>query len=203
MQLRNLLILFLFFVALLTTSLILLNHQTVTPEQLDPAKAKLGEITIGGPFELKDGKGHVVTPERFRGRWMLVFFGFASCPDICPTTLSNVAQALQLLGDDAAKVVPIFITVDPERDTPKIVSKYAAGFDPRIVGLSGTPEQVKQAAEAYKVYFAKAPGGSEKYYMMDHSGYIYLMSDKGMYVRHFPHSAGAEEIASAIRAYLK
>lgn len=198
---RNLLILLIFFIILLGSSFVLLRHQSVAPEDLAASQTKLGEISIGGPFELVDGQGNIITEASFRGRWMLVFFGFTSCPDICPTTLANVTQALDELGSDARKIVPLFITIDPVRDTSKAMADYVSHFHPQIVGLTGSAAQIAQAASAYKVYYAKAPNSGENY-MMDHSGYIYLMSPQGMYVRHFSHQASGDEIASAIRGYL-
>jgi protein SCO1/2 len=199
---RNLLILLIFFVILLGSSFVLLRHQSIAPEDMVAGQSKLGEVAIGGPFELVDGKGNIVTDASFRGRWMLVFFGFTSCPDICPTTLASLTQALNELGDDAKKIVPIFITIDPARDNGSVMASYVSHFHPQIVGLTGSPAQIERAALAYKIYYAKAPGGDDKNYMMDHSGYIYLMSPQGIYVRHFSHQASGDEIASAIRGYL-
>jgi protein SCO1/2 len=111
---------------------------------------------VGGPFALVDSEGRAVTDADFRGRFMLVYFGFTYCPDVCPTSLTYIAQALDRLGPDADKVVPVFITVDPERDTPEQLKEYVRHFHPKLVGLTGTPEQIAAAAKAYRVYFAKA-----------------------------------------------
>ncbi len=156
-----------------------------------------GAPDIGGAFELIDHTGRVVTQADFAGDFMLVYFGFTSCPDICPTAMQAVAEALDDLGDAAARVRPVLITVDPERDTPAVLADYVAHFHPRLVGLTGTPEQVAAAAQAYKVYYAKAPSDGD--YLMDHSTILYLMGPDGRYIRHFSHGDGADEIAAALR----
>ena len=112
-------------------------------------------VAIGGPFTLEDGSGQPVTDRDFRGKFMLVYFGYTFCPDVCPTTLKAVADAMDKLGPDAAKVRPVFITVDPRRDTPPVVKKYAAAFGPEITGLTGTPEEIAQVAKEYRVYYAE------------------------------------------------
>jgi protein SCO1/2 len=156
---------------------------------------------IGGAFELVDHTGRAVTQADFAGDFMLVYFGFTSCPDICPTAMQAVAQALDDLGGKAARVRPVLITVDPERDTPAVLADYVANFHPRLVGLTGTPEQVAAAARAYKVYYAKVPS-EEGDYVMDHSAILYLMGPDGRYIRHFTHGDGADEIAAALREAL-
>jgi cytochrome oxidase Cu insertion factor (SCO1/SenC/PrrC family) len=114
-----------------------------------------GKALIESEFSLVDHTGKAVTDEDFAGKWQLVFFGFTYCPDVCPTTLNDVSVVLEELGDDAEQVQPLFISVDPERDTPKVMADYVANFDPRIVGLTGSPEQVEAAAQAFRVYYAK------------------------------------------------
>jgi protein SCO1/2 len=138
---------------------------------------------VGGPFTLQDGSGKQVTDRDFRGKFMLVYFGYTFCPDVCPTTLNEVADALDRLGPKADRVQPIFITVDPKRDTPVVVKQYVAAFTPRLIGLTGTPEQVAQAAQAYRVYYAEhrtGPGPDD--YSMDHSSILYLMGPDGKFV---------------------
>lgn len=183
--------------------MVMLKHQSITPRDVAPRAASQGEVPIGGAFELVNTKGRTVREENFRGQWMLVFFGFTACPDVCPTTLATVTQTLNLLGDEGLKLAPIFITVDPARDTPKAMKKYLTHFHPRIIGLTGSAAQIEQAASAYKVYYAKAPGGDATNYMMDHSAYLYLISPQGHYVRHFAHDANPQEVADAIRGYLQ
>jgi protein SCO1/2 len=144
-----------------------------------------------------------VTDADFAGRWQLVFFGFTYCPDVCPTTLATVSAALAELGEDADQVAPLFVTVDPERDTPAAMAEYLANFDPRIVGLTGSPEQIKAAAKAFRVYYARVdkddqPDG----YTMDHSAFLYLMGPDGDYAAHFSHQDDPGEIAGGIRGFL-
>jgi cytochrome oxidase Cu insertion factor (SCO1/SenC/PrrC family) len=162
-----------------------------------------GEALVGGPFTLTDQHGDVVTEQDFAGRYMLIYFGYTYCPDFCPMSLSNMTQALDLLPpEQAEQVVPVLITVDPERDTVAQLAEYAPLFHPRLVALTGSLEQVTQAAKAYRVYFSKAGNGDSDTYLMDHSTFIYLMGPDGEYVRHFSHSAAPDEIAAGIEAAL-
>lgn len=166
--------------------------------------ASIGRAAIGGPFSLTDGNGKVVTERDFAGKPMLVFFGFTNCPDVCPAGLQVLAAALDRLGDKAQGVAPLFITVDPERDTPELVGKYAKSFHPRIIGLSGTPEQVAGAVKAYRVYARKQPAGSSAAdYNMDHSSFFYLMDASGAYVKHFPHNVDAAKMADDVAAQIQ
>ena len=122
-----------------------------------PARATESGVTIGGPFTLSTPDGTTVTDQTYRGKWLLVYFGYTFCPNSCPTTLLEVATALKKLGPHAPQVQPLFITVDPERDTPKVMQQYTASFDPRIVGLTGTQQQIAAAAQEYGVYYAAPP----------------------------------------------
>ncbi len=138
---------------------------------------------IGGPFRLENGDGKPVTDRDFRGKYLLVYFGYTYCPDVCPTTLNEVASALQTLGGKAADLQPLFVSVDPQRDTPTVMKQYTAAFDPRIMGLTGTPDEIKQAAHEYRVYYAihrtgPAPGD----YTVDHSSILYLMGPDGKFI---------------------
>jgi protein SCO1/2 len=154
---------------------------------------------IRSDFELVDHSGLAATDEDFRGRWQLVFFGFTFCPDICPTTLSTVTAVMEKLGADAEHVVPLFITVDPERDTPAVLADYLANFDSRIVGLTGSPEQIDAAAKAYRVYYSKAENGdAPDGHSMDHSAFLYLMGPGSAYVTHFSHQDDIETIVAKI-----
>jgi len=160
--------------------------------------------TIGGPISLVDQDGKPVTGADFRGHFVLVYFGYTFCPDVCPTSLSTMADAIDLLGEDGKKVIPVFITVDPERDTPEQLKMYVSHFHPRMVGLTGTLEQVKAAAKAYRVYFAKVheDGADADDYVMDHTSIIYLMGPDGTFRAHFSYDAGPEAIAKRIREFL-
>jgi protein SCO1/2 len=133
--------------------------------------------TIGGAFQLTDQDGKTVTQDTFKGAPTVIFFGYTHCPDVCPTTLFEVTQIFKALGDKA-KINGIFVSVDPERDTPELLKDYLSNFDPRIHGLTGTKEQLEPMFKAYRVYARKVPG-SDGYYSMDHSAIVYLM-DKQM-----------------------
>ena len=159
---------------------------------------------IGGPFTLVDTRGQTVTDADFRGQFMLVYFGYTYCPDVCPTSLSTIAAAFDILGDKAEAIKPIFITVDPERDTREAMTDYVAAFHPRLVGLTGTAEQVAAAARAYRVFFSKVQeeGNDPDDYLMDHSAYVYLMDRDGKYLTHFPHGIAPEEMARQLAEFL-
>lgn len=159
-------------------------------------------VPIGGPFRLRAGDGREITDAEFRGRWMLVYFGYTHCPDACPTALQDIANALDSLGPEAKrKVAVLFITVDPERDTPAVMQDYVSAFDAGITGLSGTPEQIAVAAKAYRVYYAKHPkaGGN---YDMDHSSIIYVMNPRGRFAANFTHETPPDAIAAKLRALM-
>jgi cytochrome oxidase Cu insertion factor (SCO1/SenC/PrrC family) len=137
---------------------------------------------IGGSFQLTGANGQRVSDRDFRGKWLLVYFGYTHCPDICPTTLVEISQTLKLLGDDAARIQPLFISIDPERDTPQIVGEYVKQFDDRIIGLAGTPEEIATAAKAYHVFYAKEEGVDTGNYFMQHTAFVYVMDPDGRYV---------------------
>jgi len=159
---------------------------------------------IGGPFELVDHTGRPVSAANFAGKFMLIYFGFTHCPDVCPTELQVMANAMDVLGADNARVVPVFITVDPERDTPAQLKDYVAAFHPAMVGLTGTPDQVAAVAKAYKVYFSKQPNaGAPDDYQVDHTSFVYLMGPDGGLRSMFRSGASAETMAGEIRAQLR
>ena len=152
---------------------------------------------LGGPFTLEDGNGKQVSDRDFRGKYMLVYFGYTFCPDVCPTTLNEVADALDRLGPKADRLQAIFITVDPRRDTAAVVKQYAAAFSPRLLGLTGTPEQIAKVAKEYRVYYAEhrtGPGPDD--YSMDHSSILYLMGPDGKFIAPIRADEGGEEIAT-------
>jgi protein SCO1/2 len=153
-------------------------------------------VPIGGPFTLTDHTGKSVTDADFRGKYMLIYFGYTYCPDVCPTELGVMTQALDRLGPKSEQVQPIFITIDPDRDTVAHMKDYVSLFHPRLVGLTGTPEQVREAARAYRVYYAKAPqkDGKADDYLMDHSSFIYLMGPDGTFVGVYPGGTTADKI---------
>lgn len=154
--------------------------------------------SIGGPFTLIDAtSGRAVSDQDFRGKWLLVFFGYTRCPDVCPTALSDIAETMSQLGPLADRVQPLFITVDPERDTRQVLADYTAAFDPRIVGLTGRADQVAAAARSYRVTYAKRIVGDD--YFMDHTGAIYLMRPDGTYASSLFATDGASAIARRLR----
>jgi protein SCO1 len=135
---------------------------------------------IGGAFTLTSHRGETVTDQTFRGKTQLVFFGFTHCPDICPMALLLVTDLLERLGPAADQIQPIFITIDPERDTPQVMARYVEAFHPSLIGLTGTPEQIAGAASAFKVFYRKSPRPDGDYFM-DHSGSIYVMAPDGAF----------------------
>ena len=154
---------------------------------------------IGGPFSLEDGNGRQVTDRDFRGKYMLIYFGYTFCPDVCPTTLTDMADALDRLGPKADRLQPLFITIDPKRDTPAVVKQYAAAFSPRLIGLTGSPEQIAQVANAYRVYYAEhrtGPGPGD--YTMDHSSILYLMGPDGRFIAPIRADETAADMAADI-----
>jgi protein SCO1 len=162
-----------------------------------PVRAANSPVTIGGPFTLTAPDGTTVTEQTYRGKWLLVFFGFTSCPDTCPTALLEIADALEKLGPDADKLQPLFITVDPLRDTPAVMGNYTQSFNPRILGLTGTPQQIAAIAQEYGVYYAPRAGVED--YVMDHGTYLYLMDPEGKFVRGFEADTPGDRIAEAVR----
>jgi protein SCO1/2 len=165
-----------------------------------PAGTNQPAVAIGGPFRLETGGGRVVTDADLRGAPFLVFFGYAHCPDVCPTTTFQISEVLRALGPDA-KVRALFITVDPERDTPAIMQDYVSSFDSRLIGLSGDRAAIDQVLREYRVYARKAPGEGESY-AMDHSAVIYLMDRDGQFVRAFNLERPPEEAAAELRKLL-
>src|SRR4051812_6963742 len=158
---------------------------------------------VGGPFELIDHTGQTRTERDFRGRLMLVYFGFTYCPDVCPTDLQAIGLTLDKLGADADNVQPLFVTVDPERDTREHLSEYVKLFHPRLIGLTGSADAIRRAADAYKVYYAKVPPAKDgEYYTVDHTAFIYLMDRDGNYLGFFPPGTSADRMVEIIRPRL-
>lgn len=179
---------------------LILTHGAAGPQVKTSGKA-----LIGGPFTLVDQTGKTVTDKDFRGRYMLVFFGFTHCPDVCPAELQVIAQALADLGPKASEVVPVFISLDPERDTPAVVGAYVKNFGANFVGLTGSPEAVAAAAKSYRVAYSKyeyKDSSGKTDYSIDHSTIAYLMDKNGEYVAHFSYGTPAAEMAETLRRYL-
>jgi protein SCO1/2 len=161
-----------------------------------------GREPVGGPFALVDHNGRSRTDEDFRGKLVLVYFGFTYCPDICPTDLQNIGLALDQLGQEAEKVQPLFITVDPERDTAEHLKEYLQSFHPSFIGLTGDTSAIRAAADAFKVYYARVSNGQGDDYTVDHTAFIYLMGADGGYVGFFPPGTSSERIAEMLRKQL-
>lgn len=157
---------------------------------------------VGGAFELIDHTGNTRTEQDFRGKLMLVYFGFTYCPDVCPTDLLQMALAVDQLGQAGQMVQPVFITVDPERDTPEHLKEYMSLFHPRFVGLSGDVHAIGGAAGAYRVYHKKVESDDRSDYTVDHSAFIYLMGRDGEYLGFFPPGTSAKQLADDIRPRL-
>ncbi|MSO54055.1 MAG: SCO family protein [Rhodospirillales bacterium] len=174
------------------------EHVTLPPLVGDPS------VPIGGPFDLVDHTGKPVTDRDYRGHLLLVFFGFTYCPDVCPTTLGAISEAMDILGKDADRVIPLFITIDPSRDTPDGMAEYVRHFHPAVIGLTGTPEQVAAVAKAYRVFYAYVPkpGAAEDEYDVDHSTTLYLMWPDGAYRTHMAHTTPAATIARRVLEHL-
>lgn len=165
-----------------------------------------GYADIGGPFTLTDHNGRSVTEKTFKNDFKLVYFGYTYCPDVCPLGLLLMHDMLNELGKKGEQIQPLFITLDPERDTPKVLGDYISSFHPRLLGLTGSPEEVAAVADAYKLYYRKAamPGGDEAVdYAVDHMNIIYLMGPDGTYLTHFINPTSPKDIAAAVRKHLK
>jgi protein SCO1/2 len=166
--------------------------------------ATSGSGAIGGAFTLVHHDGRTVTEQDFRGRWLLIYFGYTFCPDVCPTSLTLMTSALDRLDEaERAKVTPIFITVDPARDTPEVMAGYVSAFAADMIGLTGSDEQVAAAMKAFKVYAAKVKSDDPTAYTVDHSSILYLIGPDGRFVQHFAHGVGVEDIAAGLNKHLK
>jgi len=179
----------------LSLGLSMLAFQALAPQKPGPSVS-----AIGGPFTLQTGDGKAFSDADLRGEPFLVFFGYTHCPDVCPTTLSQISEILRALGPDA-KIRVLFITVDPERDTPQLMADYAGSFDPRIVGLSGDRAAVDKVMRAYRVYARKADDKNGNY-TMDHSALVYLMGRDGQFLRAFNIERPPEQAATELRPLL-
>lgn len=159
-----------------------------------------GVALVGGPFTLTDQDGRTVSEKSFAGKYMLVFFGYTYCPDICPTELQVMSAALDQIGPVADRIQPIFISIDPARDTPEVLKSYVGNFGPRLIGLTGTPEQIAAVAKAYRVYYARAGNtASATDYLMDHSSIIYLMGPDGRFLTHMAYTTDAAKLAAQLK----
>jgi protein SCO1 len=190
--------------ALLAGFAILGTGAFVALELRDSPRGAAGTLlssAIGGPFKLVDQNGNIVTNTDLEGKWLLVYFGYTHCPDACPTALSNIALALSNLGAEKKEVRPVFITIDPERDTSQALKDYVSAFDAPILALTGSAADIAQAAKEYRVYYAKHPeaGGD---YSMDHTSIIYVIDPKGRFTASFTGEDPPEQIAARLKKLL-
>lgn len=166
--------------------------------QLSPPAAQ-GVALVGGPFTMTDHNGRRVSEKDFLGKHMLVFFGYTYCPDICPTELQVMTAALDAMGPEGEKIQPVFVSVDPARDTPAVLKSYVENFGPRLVGLTGTADEVAAIAKAYRVYYAKSGDKDSAEYLMDHSSIIYLMGPDGRFVKHMTYTTDPAKLAEELK----
>jgi protein SCO1/2 len=160
-----------------------------------------GTALIGGPFALTDHTGKRVSEKDFAGKYMLIFYGYTFCPDICPSTLQVVSAALDKMAADAEPITPVFVTIDPERDTVAVMKDYVANFHPRMVGLTGTPDEIAAMAKQWRVYYGKPKGEEGKSdYLMDHATFLYLMGPDGKFVKVFEYTTDVAALAEGLRA---
>lgn len=159
---------------------------------------------IGGDFTLLDHDGKTVTQDTYKGKKKLIFFGFTNCPAVCPTELYNIASTLDELGEEAAKNIQVlFVSIDPETDTPELMKEYVTAFHDDFIGLTGSVEQIAKVAKAYRIYYAKIPEeDSEIGYTMDHSAYSYFMDENNQYLTHLSPNSAIEEMTKALREFL-
>jgi protein SCO1 len=190
---------------------VLLVAATASPPAHDntPSASELmddlmwGRTPIGGPFDLIDQTGRRRTDADFRGKLLLVYFGYTYCPDVCPTDLMAIAAAVDQLGPAGEEIQPLFITIDPERDTVEQLAGYVGAFHPRLIGLTGPSEQIRKVALAYKVYYAKVPASDGTDYAIDHTSFIYLVGRDGKYLGFFPPNTPAERLVEILRQHLQ
>ena len=156
-----------------------------------------GVAAIGGAFSLTDQNGNIFNSADFSDKLMLIFFGFTNCPSICPIAIQTMSDVMDELGESGNDVIPIFISIDPERDTPETIADYLSYFNPALVGLTGERPNIDQILDSYKIYHSKIDDSEN--YNMDHSGFIYLMNRAGKYISHFNHNSNPKEIISALK----
>lgn len=183
------------------------ERRTATPERRAGAAQLMNELMsgrhpVGGPFTLRDADGRRVALADFRGRVVLLYFGYARCPDVCPTDLAVIGEALRALGTRADAVQPVFVTLDPRRDRPGVMREYAAAFHPRFVALTGTEAEVRRVATAYKVFFEKVPLPGTNTYTIDHAAFTFLLDREGRYVAFFPPGTPPARMAAMLREQL-
>lgn len=192
--------------AALTASLAALALSACAPEASAPQEPPLAGADIGGPFTLTSSTGETVTWEDFRGKFAVVYFGYAYCPDVCPTDMQRTAQGIREFakqdGEAAAKVQAVFITIDPERDTQEVVGEFTSAFSDDIIGLTGSPEAIKAAADAFRVYYKKGEEGAGGGYLVDHTNIVYLFGPDGEPLAMLPTREGADAVAQELAKWV-
>jgi protein SCO1/2 len=165
-----------------------------------------GQLEVGGPFRLTDQNGRPRSDTDFRGKYMLIYFGYSFCPDVCPTTLAVMSEALSKMGSDAKRIVPVFITTDPERDTPKVLKDYMAAFGPEFVGLTGSIAEIRDVEKKFRVYAKKqpleSPNGKSAGYGVDHSNVLYLVGPDGKTVSYYTEAMPPDELVKDLKSKL-
>ena len=200
---KNLLFIFLFLtIGIFATAYLAFNTTPIFVKHSGKNAAYSGQAQIGGAFKMVNQHGQIVTEQILQGKKTLMFFGYTHCPDICPTSLITIMQALNALPEDAQqKYQVIFVSIDPQRDTPELLKEYMENFNPAYTALTGTPDALKAMAKKYLVYYAKSKDAQGEYYLMDHSAYIYLFDEKGQYQKHFSHKSTPEEVHTILKKY--
>ena len=161
-----------------------------------------GNAVLGGPWTLTRADGQIVSDRDFRGRFLLIYFGYTSCPDVCPMTLSAVSQAMQQLGARASRLQPLFISIDPEHDTPEVVRRYVGGFGPGLIGLTGTPAQVRAVQQEYRMHSVVHHVAGRRDYAVDHTAALLLIGPDGRYLTPLAADGTPAEIAAHLAPYL-
>ena len=179
-----------------------LNLSHYDPPENAPVGGMVVNVDIGGPFYLTDHTGAQFTDAELAGDYALVYFGYTFCPDICPTELGQIAEAIDLMGPDGARVRPVMITIDPLRDTPEVLSEYVPLFHERLVGLTGTEDEVREVATNYRVFFKRSDDPNYTYYLMDHTSFVYLLAPTGEIASMFRYGTPPEDIAATIRQHM-
>jgi cytochrome oxidase Cu insertion factor (SCO1/SenC/PrrC family) len=195
------------FAACLPISVATAEEAQPSAAQMQPSAAEMmddlmyGRGDIGGPFTLTEPNGRRRSDSEFRGRLMIVYFGYTFCPDVCPTDLMAITQALDALGGEAKAIQPVFITLDPERDD-KVMAEYLSAFHPSFIGLTGSPEEIRKVANAFKAFYAKVRDEKTGEYFIDHSGVIYLIGRNGQYLGFMPPQTAPDRLIEILRKHL-